>query len=109
MKIALEFLKEGESYTVGDLRLGISSTNGLIITGWSKYLNFSNLTKYNSLEEMEYIKNIFNKMVKTSIPLKKFIGNKTIEYVLCFDDGGKASIDICTEKNGKISWEIEIK
>jgi hypothetical protein len=109
IKIALEFLKVGQSFTVGDLGLGMSNSNLLTVTGWSRYLNFSNLTKVNSLSELEEIKNIFSDMVATSDDLKRFIVDKSIEYILCYDDGGKASIDICSEIYGVVKWKVELK
>lgn len=109
IKVALEFLKDGQSFTVGDLRLSMSDSNLLIVTGWSQYLNFSNLTKANSLNELAEIKEIFSDMVSTSDDLKKFIADKTLEYILCYDDGGKASLDICSEKDGVVKWQVELK
>lgn len=108
IKIALEFLKNGQSFTVGDLRFSMSSPDLLSVTGWSQYLNFSNLSKANSLNELAEIKKIFSDMVVASDDLKGFISNKSIEYVLCYDDGGKASIDICSEMDGHITWKVQL-
>jgi len=109
IKIALEFLKDGQSFTVGDLRLSMGDSNLLIVTSWSQYLNFSNLTKANSLRELTEIKNIFSDMIATSDDLKRFIVDKSIKYILCYDDGGKASIDICSEMDGVVKWEAELR
>lgn len=109
IKIALEFLKDGQSFSVGDLRLSMSSSNLLTVTGWSQYLNFSNLTKVNSLSELAEVKDIFSDMVAASDDLTRFIVDKSIEYVLCYDDGGKASIDICSEIDGVVKWKVELK
>lgn len=108
IKTALEFLKDGQSFSVGDLRLGIDSYNCLVVTGWSQYLNLTNLTKKNSLQELQEIKSLFSEMLDSSAELKKFAEKRCIEYVLSFDDYGKASIDICTEKNGILKWQIEL-
>lgn len=109
IKIALEFLKDGQSFTVEDLRLSMGNSNLLTVTGWSQYLNFSNLTKVNSLSELTEIKNIFSNMIAASDDLKRFIIDKSIEYVLCYDDGGKASIDICSEMDGVVKWKVELR
>ena len=71
-------------------------------------MNFSNLTRGNSLNELAEVKGIFSDMVATSDDLKKFIVDKYIEYILCYDDGGKASIDICSEIDGVIKWKVEL-
>ena len=109
IKIALEFLKDGQSFTVGNLRLDMDGSNLLIVTGWSRYLNFSNLTKDNSWSELMDIKAVFGDMVKSFKDLEQFITGKSIEYILCYDDEGKASIEICSEKNGIVKYEIELK
>lgn len=75
--------------------------------GWSQYSNFLNLTKSNSLKELSEIKNIFFDMSNISEDLKKFIVNKSIDYVLCYDDGGKASINICSEMDGVFKWLVD--
>jgi hypothetical protein len=108
LKIALEFLKDRQSFSVGDLRLGIDNYDCLVVTGWSKYSNFTNLTKKNSIQELEEIKSLFSEMLNSSADLKKFAEKKCIEYVLSFDDYGKASIDICSENNGVLKWQIEL-
>jgi hypothetical protein len=108
IKIALEFLKDGQSFLVGDLRLGIDNHNYLVVTGWSQYSNFTNLTKKNSMQELKEIKSLFFEMLNSSADLKKFTEKKCIEYVLSYDDYGKASIDICSEKDGVLKWQIEL-
>ena len=109
IKIALDFLKDGQSFSIGDLRLGMNGLDVLTVTGWSHYMNFSNLTKVNSLNELAEIKDMFSDMVAVSDDLKRFIVNKSIEYIVCYDDGGKASIDICSEIDGVVKWKLELK
>ncbi len=109
LEIAIEFLKNGQSFTVDDLRLEIVDGNSFVVTGWSRYLNFSSLNKEKSIEELSEIKTVFSSMLETSNNLKDFISDKSIEYKLCFDDGGKASIDICSEKHGILKWLTELK
>lgn len=108
LKTGIEFLKLGKSFLIDDLRLEMNSLGILTVMGWSRYLNFSNLTKVNSLNELEEIKNIFAEMMVASDDFKNFVADKVIEYVLCFDDGGKASIYICSEKNDIINWKVEL-
>lgn len=109
LELAVDFLKEGQSFTVGDLRLELEDNNRFVVIGWSQYLNFTNLTKTISLKELSEIKIIFSDMLEDSQELKKFVAGKSIEYRLCFDDGGKASLDICNEKEGVIEWVIDLK
>jgi hypothetical protein len=70
-KVALEFLKNGQSFTVGALRLGMSSSDLITVTGWSQYLNLSNLTKGSLMKELAEIKDIFITMLAASDDLKR--------------------------------------
>jgi len=109
IKTALEFLKNGQSFTVGELRLVAEKDGILEVIGWSQYKNFENLTKQHSLKELEEIKDIFQRMVNVSKDLKNFIKNKSVEFNLYFDDYGKGSIGICSEKDKILAWEVDLK
>ena len=109
IKIALEFLKEGKSFTIGELRLGAEKPGIIEVIGWSRYTNFANLTKQQCLKELEEIKELFYEMVNTSLELKHFIKDQSIEFHLYFDDYGKASIALCSEIKKLITWEANIK
>jgi len=107
IKIAVEFLKNGQSFMVGDLRLGIEKPGSVYVTGWSTYDNLENLTKQIALKELQEIKCVFQKMVDISPELKDFIGNNSIEYNLAFNYG-QGAIGVCSEKDGKIIWELDM-
>lgn len=109
IETALEFLKEGSGFPVGDLRLSMKDPQTVEVNGWSNYIIFSNINKRNSLKELADIKRIFNDMVEFSDNLKKFIADKSIEYNLFYDDGGKASIRICFEKGGVMYWMADVE
>lgn len=108
IKIAIEFLKDKKSFLIGDLRLGVNKLGDVEVTGWSQYTDFRNLTKEKSLEELQEIKSLFYKMLKISPELVNFVKEKNITFGLYFDDYGKASIEICSERNGTIKWEVDI-
>jgi hypothetical protein len=108
IKTAIEFLKNRQSFRVGDLRLGIEG-HTVIVTGWSQYIHINNISKHNALEELNEIKDIFERMIDESSELRIFIVNKKIRYNLYFDDYGKGSVIICSENNGDLKWEIELK
>lgn len=106
IKTAVEFLRDGQSFKVGDLRLDMCDSDLLIVRGCSRNMNFSNINRINSLEELAEIRDVFFNMVFVSNDLKMFISDKEIEYILSYDDGGKTSIDICSERNGIVQWQI---
>ena len=108
IKTALEFLKDGQSFKIGDLRLSINEQNCLVISSWSRYINFRNLTMPKSLEELDEIKSLYNEMELLSDELKHFVESRCKEFVLCYDDGGKSSIEICSEREGIIEWKLEL-
>ena len=87
----------------------MKNRNVLEVTGWSQYKNFDNLTKQKTLDELKELKDLFIKIVNAFPTLKNFIVNKSIIFNLYFDDYGKASIPICSEKNCKVEWMINLK
>ena len=107
IKTAVEFLKDGQSLIVGDLRLGVEKPGGVYVTGWSTYNNLENLTKQIALKELQEIKDLFQKMVDISPELKEFIEDKSVEFNLTFDYG-QGAIGVCSEKEGKIIWEVNL-
>ena len=109
MKGALILLKAGKFFNVGGLKLSAEKKGVIEVTGWSRYSIFNNLTKTKCLKELKEIKELFGKIVNHSIELKEFINVKEIEYNLAFDDSGKASIGICSEKRGILVWQTELK
>ena len=109
IKAAIEFLKDNQSFLVGDLRLGVSATGDVQVSGWSHYKDFRSLSKAACLEELSEVKQIFSDMLMSSEDLRRFIEDKAIEYCLNFDDYGKASIGICSEKHNHIKWYVDLK
>jgi hypothetical protein len=109
VKTAIEFLKDGQGYTLGDIRLNINESGEVEIAGWSHFINIENLTKANSLRELNEIKSLFFKMIDSSSELSNFMEGRIVIYRLYYDDNGKASINICSEKNGALKWELSFK
>lgn len=109
IRTALEFLKDCQSFKVGELRLGAGKQGVIEVAGWTQYTNFANLTKQQSLRELEEIKTLFYKMVNASPDLKDYIKDKSAEFNLYFDDYGKGSIELCSEKEKVVTWEADIK
>ncbi|MGF7232519.1 hypothetical protein [Arachidicoccus sp.] len=108
LKIAIQFLKEEQSFAIGNLRIGFENKNTFFVTGWTQYLNLENLTKKQALLELEHIKELFQEIVDSSKELKDFIKEKNIKFNLAFNYG-MGSIGVCSEKNGVIKWEVDIQ
>lgn len=106
--LIIELLKEGKPGNIGDLRLEPKGKDHLVVIGWSQYLNFTNITIAGSIKELEEIKLLFASLLRHSDEIRRFTINREIEYKLCFDDAGKTSIDICTERNSIVKWSIKI-
>lgn len=101
--IAIDFLLEGQSYKIDDLRLGMIDSHTMHVTGWTQYIDINNVTKHIALSELNEIKELFNQMVDSSEILKKFITDKSIEYNLAYDYG-MGAIGICSERDNVIKW-----
>jgi hypothetical protein len=107
IKTAIEFLKDGLPFKVGELYLGMSESNILNVTGASQYKHLENVTKHGVLEELEEIKFLFEKMLSVSTELKNFVSDKKIKFNLDFDYG-MGDIRICSEIDGVLKWEVDI-
>jgi hypothetical protein len=108
IEVAIELLKEGKSFFIDNIRLSINELNNIQVAGWSNVTIFKNLSKKESLKELVEVKNLFSQMCESSIELKNFIKGKDIEYELYFDDYGKTSIKICSEKNNEVIWFLKL-
>ncbi len=106
---AIEFMKDGKSFRVGDLRLGMNEFYEIEVSGWSNYLNLENIDKTVALNELTGIKSQFLFMIKNSSELATFIEEKVIEFILFYDDSGKGSLQLVSEKNGIIKWSSVLK
>jgi hypothetical protein len=107
IKTAIEFLKDGLPFKVGDLYLNINEDNILNVTGASQYIHLENITQQNALKELDEIKSIFEKMIFVSPELKKMVNGKKVKFNLDFDYG-MGDIRICSEKDGIVTWQIEL-
>ena len=106
---AIDFLRGGQSFNIGNIRLAISDFGGIEVAGWSQFKNIENLAKSSCLKELQDLKEEFNEMLLSSLSLRTFIKDKDIEFALYFDDYGKASIAICSERDGILKWSLDLK
>ncbi|KIC92607.1 hypothetical protein [Flavihumibacter solisilvae] len=107
LNLALDILKETGSARVGDFRLELDGSDSLLVIGWSQYLTFSNLTKQICINELAEVKDGYNRMLTLSREFEEFTRSKSIEFKLYYDDGGRVSIEICSEKNGVIKCFLD--
>ena len=108
LRLAIELLKDGKSILVDGLRFETNENGDIVIIGWSQYLNLQNLTKAIAIAELEAIKLAFYEMQKASSEFESFIKSTPIKFYLYFDDYGKVSIAVCSEKDGVIEFYISV-
>ena len=84
IKTAIEFLRDGLPFKVGELYLGMSEGNILDVEGISQYIDLKNVTKQGAMKELEEIKSMFEKMISVSFELKNFVSEKKVRYNLDF-------------------------
>jgi hypothetical protein len=105
---AIEFLQDGISFKVGALTFSAKDKGSFSVTGWTIKNDLKNVTKQSALNEMNEIKSLFLKMVQVSPEFSVFVDQRQIEFNLGYDYG-MGGIGICSEIDGKIKWETEIK
>ena len=104
-----QLLQNNQSLKVGDLTLHFKDNRELKVIGWTNFIHFENLTKQQSLIELNEIKDLFRLMLNSSKDLENFAQNKTIKYFLCYNDAGKCGIEICSEDNGQTFWQAQLR
>lgn len=105
---ALEIVQDGNPFKVGDLYFITKDENSFSIIGWTVKNDLKNVTKQSALNELNDIKSIFNRMVILSPELSEFICNRELEFNLGYDYG-MSGFGICSEIEGQLKWEIELK
>ena len=108
IKSALTLLNDGHPFKVGDLTFGCKDKTHFSVSGWTNNNLLKNVTRQSALAELKDIKSLFSKMVNASKELSDFIKSRQIEYYLGYDYG-MGSIGICSEKNGQLKWETELR
>jgi len=108
IQTAIEFLKNDRTFLLGEIRLGIIGSGSIEVAGWSQWLNIENISKQNSLKELERIKSFYSEIIAGSSELQHFVKGKDTIFSLYFDDGGKTSIAICSERNAALLWHLAI-
>ncbi len=109
LKGVKQLLQDNQSLKVGDLTLRLKNNTELAVTGWTNFTHFKNLTKRQSLIELNEIKEVFRLMLNCSKDLADFAQNKTISYFLNYADSGKCGIEICNEENGQVFWQAQLR
>jgi len=105
---ALIVLQTQNSFKVGELTFSAKDKSSFSVAGWTVKTELKNMTKRSALNELKEIKSLFNKMAKVSTDLSDFLNQRQIEYFLGYDYG-MGVIGICSEIDGKIKWETELK
>lgn len=105
LNAAVEFLKDGMTFKVGEYVLGVVNPNTIFVNGYSEYNNVQNLSKERATEELFQIKNDFNTIMNEAKVFLSFMKNKSIDYILVVDTGN-AGLNVCKEKNGVLEFYI---
>jgi hypothetical protein len=79
----------------------------LLVTHWTQTYYMENITKVNSLIELDNLKAEFSVLMKNFGELKSLIelNDLKVEYHIAYDSG-KSGIGICSEINGENNWYL---
>ena len=100
IKTAVSFLEDGLSFKVDGLRLGYHE-NIIEVAGWTTSVTLlSHVDQAKAIFKLNEIKDLFYQMIDVSSDLRDFSAGKKIDFTLYYDDSGKTSIKICSERDG---------
>ena len=79
----------------------------LLVTYWTQTYYLENVTKSNSLIELDDLKNYFSTLMLQFEELQSLIdlNNLKVEYHIAYDTG-KSGVGICSEIDGKLNWYL---
>lgn len=108
-KDIIDAINSGSRISVGGLQLRMQEDGVLTVMGWTQWIHLDSLSKDIMLKELDAIKREFQEITGSSSEVKTYLEGKPIEYILYYDDYGKASIVICKEKDGYATWFLDMK
>jgi len=108
IKNAILILQDFNSFKVGELIFKTKDEKSFSVTGWTIRSEFKNITKSNALIELNMVKSLFKRMIQISPELSDFVKQRQIKFSLGYEYG-MGGIEICSEIDGQIKWEAEIK
>jgi len=106
IKSSLEFLKDNQTFKVGELVL-YHKDNTVFVTGYTNYNDLKNVNKRIALRELEDTKAEFKDYMDLVPEFLDFMKSRQIVYSLNYDYG-MGSIIICREINSEIKWEQQL-
>lgn len=107
LEVAAASVRDGRSMTVGEVLLGSEDADTLSITGWTRSASIERLSRQTALSELNEVKSIYKEKLKTCPDLPQMAGKKSVRFCLGFDYG-MGAIRICSEIDGRLTWEAEL-
>ena len=107
IEIAVEMLKEGRSFKLGDILLS-ASEDVMHVTSQTRSFSLDTMSQASALRELSEIKGLFEKMISKSSNLSEFAANKSLEFILTIS-AGMSNQPVCREHNGEVIWESALK
>ena len=102
-------IPDGIPLKLDNITIRTNDSGKLLVTSWTKTIDFNNISKEDILQELDDLKSSFSDLSNSFPELNDMVkGNDlTIEYHMAYDDAGKAGIGICSEIAGHINWYID--
>ncbi|MEQ9424234.1 MAG: hypothetical protein RJQ09_07450 [Cyclobacteriaceae bacterium] len=107
LNTAIDFAKEGQFLHVNEKLIQYSREEGLSIIGFSKWKKINSLSKSRVHEEIQELKNEYANWLGLTTKFLELEGWQNPSFNLNLPDS-KNSIGICSVRNDKIKWLIEL-
>jgi hypothetical protein len=102
-------IPDGVPFKLDNMMIKTTSSNRLIVTGWTSTSNFENISRNTIRRELEELKSSYNDLSNKFKELNNIIANLglVIEFHMAYDDAGKVGLGICSEVDGHLNWYID--
>lgn len=105
LNTAVEFLRDGMSFNVGDYVLGVINAETIFVNIYSDYAMVQNLNRDIAKQEFYRKKSSFITLMNDAKIFNNYVKDKSIDFFLVVDTGN-AGINICKEKGGVLEFYI---
>lgn len=103
---AVEFLRDSNTFKVGEYVVGMLDRHTVFVNCYSSYTYIDSMTRELAFAEFMRMRTHFISLIHATKVFAQFVQAKKIQYNLVLDTGG-AGVTVCTEMDGKTIYLLD--